>query len=79
MRGGIAMDVITEKDNSMYSLLTEDSKKTVDRFISFLFASQEPQLNDETRKVLDDCMQGKNLVGPFDNTDDLMRALNAES
>ena len=33
--------------------------------------------NAETRKVLDEVQQGKNLVGPFKDTEDLMRYLNA--
>ena len=33
--------------------------------------------NAETRKVLAEVQQGKNLVGPFKDTEDLMRYLNA--
>ncbi len=71
------MNVISDRENSMYALLTEESKRTVDRFITFLFETQEPQFNEETVQTLEECKEGKNLVGPFDNVDDLMRSLNA--
>lgn len=71
------MDAITEQDNTMYSLLSTESKKIADKFIAFLFETQEAELNDETIQVLRDCREGKNMVGPFEDVKELMKSLNA--
>lgn len=69
------MAVVTEKENSMYSLLSDESKKAVDLFVAFLLQNQESAAQD-TLCVLKECLEGKNLVGPFTSVDDLMRDLN---
>jgi len=71
------MDAITKQDNSMYSLLSSESKKTVDRFIMFLYETQEYELNEETIQALEDCRTGKNIEGPFSSVEELMRSLHA--
>lgn len=76
MRGGIAVKAIAEQESSKYALLTEESRKVVDWFIAFLY-EKEAELNDETKKALSDSRNRKNLVGPFESVDDLMRSLNA--
>ena len=76
-KGVMGMNIITEQENSMYSLLTAESRKTVDRFIAFLFETQKSEFNEETIQTLKDCREGKNMVGPFENVEDLMRSLHA--
>lgn len=39
-----------------------------------LYEEYEP--NEETLKAIKDIEEGKNLIGPFNNVDDLMKALN---
>lgn len=39
-----------------------------------LYEEYEP--NEETLKAIKDIEEGKNLIGPFNNIDDLMKALN---
>ncbi|WP_169940144.1 hypothetical protein [Campylobacter sp. RM15925] len=39
-----------------------------------LYEEYEP--NEETLKAIKDIEEGKNLIGPFNNLDDLMKALN---
>lgn len=69
------MAVVLEQENSMYSLLTDEGKKAADLFIAFLLESQGT--SQDVLSVLKECREGRNLTGPFDNVDDLMRELNA--
>lgn len=39
-----------------------------------LYEEYEP--NEETLKAIKDIEEGKNLIGPFNNIDDFMKALN---
>lgn len=71
------MNTITERENTMYALLSAESKKIADKFIAFLFETQNTEFNEETIQTLKDCRDGKNMVGPFDDVKELMKSLNA--
>lgn len=51
-------------------------KFVIERRVTF---SVEPELNAKTKakflKIRDDIKKGKNIVGPFDNIDDLRKSL----
>lgn len=60
-------------ENKMFSLLSEPSQIAVNDFIEFLYNKE-----NETERVIKEAFEGKNLVGPFDTVEDLMRDLYAE-
>lgn len=72
------MNTITKNDNSIYSLLTNESKRTIDELISLLYSRESADtFNEETEAAMRDTMNRENLTGPFDNIDDFMVSLNA--
>lgn len=77
MFGGIAMQMITPQDNSMYALLTDESKRTVDAVIEFLYSKQENIVNEETARAIEDVNNRVGMIGPFESIEDLMVSLDA--
>lgn len=62
---------------SLSTVINHSLKKFItDKSITF---SNDDELNDKTiklyKKILDNTKKGKNIVGPFDNTKDLMASL----
>lgn len=59
--------------NKMFYLLSEASQIAVNDFIEFLYNKE-----NETEQVIKEAFEGKNLVGPFDTVEELMRDLYEE-
>ena len=62
---------------SMIDNLTEEQLNALIVILQGLQKEEPEEPNEETKKVLDEAKEGKNLVGPFDSVDELWESLNA--
>ena len=60
-----------------YSMIDNLTEEQLNALIVILQGLQKEEPNEETKKVLDDAKEGKNLVGPFNSADELWESLNA--
>ena len=60
-----------------YSMIDNLTEEQLNALIVILQGLQKEEPNEETKKVLDEAKEGKNLVGPFDSGDELWESLNA--
>ena len=60
-----------------YSMIDNLTEEQLNALIVILQGLQKEEPNEETKKVLDEAKEGKNLVGPFDSVDELWESLNA--
>ena len=60
-----------------YSMIDNLTEEQLNALIVILQGLQKEEPNEETKKVLDEAKEGKNLVGPFDLVDELWESLNA--
>ena len=60
-----------------YSMIDNLTEEQLNALIVILQGLQKEEPNEETKKVLDEAKEGKNLVGPFDSVDVLWESLNA--
>ena len=61
-----------------YSMIDNLTEEQLNALIVILQGLQKEEPNKETKKVLDEAKEGKNLVGPFDSVDELWESLNAQ-
>ena len=60
-----------------YSMIDNLTEEQLNALIVILQGLQKDEPNEETKKVLGEAKEGKNLVGPFDSVDELWESLNA--
>lgn len=60
-----------------YSMIDNLTEEQLNALIVILQGLQKEEPNEETKKVLDEAKEGKNLVGPLDSVDELWESLNA--
>lgn len=60
-----------------YSMIDNLTEEQLNALIVILQGLQKEEPNEETKKVLVEAKEGKNLVGPFDSVDELWESLNA--
>ena len=60
-----------------YSMIDNLTEEQLNALIVILQGLQKEEPNKETKKVLDEAKEGKNLGGPFDSVDELWESLNA--
>ena len=60
-----------------YSMIDNLTEEQLNALIVILQGLQKEEPNEETKKVLDEANEGKNLVGPFDSVDELWESLKA--
>lgn len=60
-----------------YSMIDNLTEEQLNALIVILQGLQKEEPNEETKKVLDEAKEGKNLVSPFDSVDELWESLNA--
>ena len=60
-----------------YSMIDNLTEEQLNALIVILQGLQKEEPNEETKKVLYEAKEGKNLVGPFDSVDELWESLNA--
>ena len=60
-----------------YSMIDNLTEEQLNALIVILQGLQKEEPNKETKKVLDEAKEDKNLVGPFDSVDELWESLNA--
>lgn len=60
-----------------YSMIDNLTEEQLNALIVILQGLQKEEPNKETKKVLDEAKESKNLVGPFDSVDELWESLNA--
>ena len=61
-----------------YSMIDNLTEEQLNALIVILQGLQKEEPNEETKKVLDEAKEGKNLVGPFDSVDNIWESLNAK-
>ena len=60
-----------------YSMIDNLTEEQLNALIVILQGLQKEEPNEETKKVLDEAKEGKNLFGPFDSVDELWESLKA--
>ncbi len=60
-----------------YSMIDNLTEEQLNALIVILQGLQKDEPNEETKKVLDEAKEGKNLVGPFGSVDELWESLKA--
>ena len=60
-----------------YSMIDNLTEEQLNALIVILQGLQKEEPNEETKNVLDEAKECKNLVGPFDSVDELWESLNA--
>ena len=60
-----------------YSMIDNLTEEQLNALIVILQGLQKDEPNEETKKILGEAKEGKNLVGPFDSVDELWESLKA--